>query len=147
MNIDLIVVVIIILLSTGCLSLINTTNSYENSPLKMFILTTIQSSPSLINHYLRRRSSVHLTHTTLNLTNDSIKNNITLSTNKLRSLDVSHVYHVIKDGSSKYKINEKDRLIRQKILLDLTKTQIKVIITAVIIISFIMLIMAIFRFK
>jgi hypothetical protein len=65
----------------------------------MFILSTIQSSPSSIKHYLKRRSSVHFIYTT---SNDSmINNNISLSTNKLQLVDNFQVYNLIKDSSSK----------------------------------------------
>jgi hypothetical protein len=47
------------------------------------------------------------------------------------------------DRVSKDKLNLKFSLF----LLDLTRTQIKVIVTVVVIISFIMFIIAIFRFK
>jgi hypothetical protein len=62
----------------------------------MFILATIQSSSTLINQHLKRRSSVHLISSTFNLTNDSIS----LSMNKLRTLDPIHGYNIAKDGSS-----------------------------------------------
>jgi len=93
----------IILLFTGCLSLINTTNSSNNNnTFTMFILSTIKSSPSLIKHYLKRRSSVHVIYTTSNLTDDSmINNNISLSINKLQPIDNSYVYNIIKDSPSK----------------------------------------------
>ncbi|CAF4581124.1 unnamed protein product [Rotaria sp. Silwood1] len=95
----------------------------------MLSLTTIQSSTLFINQYAKSHSSENLFGSTLRLTNDSIKNNINLSTNKFQSFDNSLEYNIMKDGST------------------LTKTQIKVILTVVIIISFIMFIMVIFRFK
>ncbi|CAF0777315.1 unnamed protein product [Rotaria sordida] len=95
----------------------------------MFLLTTIQSSTLLVNQYRKSHSSVNLIDSTLSLTNDSIKNHINLSMNKFQSFDNSLRYSFMKDGSN------------------LTKTQIKVIFTVVIIISFIIFIMAIFRFK
>lgn len=93
----------IILLLNEYLSLINTINSPSSSSpsLTMFILTRIQSSPSSIKHYLKRRSLVHVIYTTSNITNDSIKNHTNLSTNKLRTYDNSHIFNFIKDGSSK----------------------------------------------
>jgi len=91
-----------IFLFTGCLSLINSVHFSDNGTSKMFILTTIQSSPSLLPRYLKRRSSVHLTYTKLNITDDSSKNNMSSSTNRFTNFDDSHEYNVIKDGSSKY---------------------------------------------
>ena len=81
--------------------MINTINSSNNSRTTLFILATIQSSPSLTNHYLKRRSSLQFMHKTLNITDDSIKTNLSLSTNKFRNIDHSHGYHFLKDGMSK----------------------------------------------
>jgi hypothetical protein len=69
----------------------------------MFTLTTIQSSPSLIKHYLKRRSSIQVIYTTLNKTDDLIINNSSLTTNKLPNFEDSYAYNIIKDGSSKLK--------------------------------------------
>ncbi|CAF2053462.1 unnamed protein product [Rotaria magnacalcarata] len=95
----------------------------------MFLLTTIEASPSLLNNHEKSHSTMKYIYPVLNLTNESIKNNINSSLNKLRSFDNSLTYTLIRDGSN------------------LTKTQMKVILTVVIVISFIMFIMAIFRFK
>ncbi|CAF4153718.1 unnamed protein product, partial [Rotaria magnacalcarata] len=94
----------------------------------MFLLTTIEASPSLLNNHEKSHSTMKYIYPVLNLTNESIKNNINSSLNKLRSFDNSLTYTLIRDGSN------------------LTKTQMKVILTVVIVISFIMFIMAIFRF-
>lgn len=102
MNINFLV--ILILLLTEYLSFINTINLSSNHTLTMFILTTTQSSsPSLIKHYLKRRSLVHVIYATSNITNDSIKNSTDLSTNKIRTFDNSQMYNIIKDGSSEYR--------------------------------------------
>jgi len=68
----------------------------------MFIFNPIQSSSSLIKHYLKRRSSVHFIYTTSNITDESIQNNISLSTNKFGPFDYIHVYNMNKDASSKW---------------------------------------------
>lgn len=95
MNID-----IIILLLIECLSLINSMDISDNSTSKMFILTTIPSAASVIPHYSRRRSTVHLKSTTLNITEKSNTNNMSLSTDTLSTFGQPHDYNVIKDGSS-----------------------------------------------
>ncbi|CAF4721501.1 unnamed protein product, partial [Rotaria socialis] len=95
----------------------------------MFLIPTIESSSSLLNNHEKSHSTMTYIYPVLNLTNESIKNNINSSLNKLRGFDNSLTYTSIKDGSN------------------LTKTQIKVILTVVIVISFIMFIMAIFRFN
>jgi len=131
--------IIFILLLTGCLSWINTSHSSDNHTLTMLILTTIQSSSSSI---IKRRSSIEVFYTTANRT----ENNISSSMNELRPFDTVHAYNIIKDGSSKLR-KPRSMNFNISLFLDLTKTQIKVIVTVVIIISFIMFIIAIFRFK
>ncbi|CAF2746442.1 unnamed protein product [Rotaria sp. Silwood2] len=112
----------IILFFIGCLSLINQINCSNNNTSTMLILATSSSS---INNYFKRRLSRHFITKNNNFTDD----NITSLTNRIRILDTSYNYNAM------------------KYLPTFTKTQIKVIITVVIIISFIMFIIAIFRFK
>ncbi|CAF1186661.1 unnamed protein product [Rotaria sordida] len=112
----------IILFFIGCLSLINRINCSNNNTSTMLILVTPSSS---INDYVKRRLSRHFISKNINSTDDDI----TLLTNHIRTFDTSSSYNTMKHFST------------------LTKTQIKVIITVVIIISFIIFIIAIFRFK
>ncbi|CAF4761946.1 unnamed protein product [Rotaria sp. Silwood1] len=114
----------IILFFIGCLSLINRINCLNNNTSTMLILATSSTSSS-INDYFKRRLSKHFISKNINFTND----NITSLTNRIHIFDTSYNYNTM------------------KYIPTLTKTQIKVIITVVIFISFIMFIIAIFRFK
>ncbi|CAF1455566.1 unnamed protein product [Rotaria sordida] len=87
--------------------------------------TSLVTPSSSINDYVKRRLSRHFISKNINSTDDDI----TLLTNHIRTFDTSSSYNTMKHFST------------------LTKTQIKVIITVVIIISFIIFIIAIFRFK
>ncbi|CAF1136239.1 unnamed protein product [Rotaria sp. Silwood1] len=114
----------IILFFIGCLSLINRINCLNNNTSTMLILATSSTSSS-INDYFKRRLSKHFISKNINFTDD----NITSLTNRIHIFDTSYNYNTM------------------KYIPTLTKTQIKVIITVVIFISFIMFIIAIFRFK
>ncbi|UJR36522.1 hypothetical protein I4U23_029243 [Adineta vaga] len=99
----------------------------------MFIFTT---TPSLLEHYIKRRSSVY------NLSTNSIEND------SPSTFEHSYDTNTFKDVTSmQLKIKNKEDMLNLLLNLDLTKTQIKVIMTVVIIIGFIMFIIAVFRFK
>jgi len=101
----------------------------------MFSVTS--SSLSSINYYFKHRLPRYL-----NLTDDYISSS---TTNRIQKFDISYEYNTMKDVSSK--LNKNFSFCKFFFFSALTKTQIKVIITVVFIISFIMLIIAIFRFK
>jgi hypothetical protein len=79
---------------------INATDNHTTTT--MFILATIQSTPSLLKHDLKRSSLLYLTQTSLNFSDESIEKSLPLPIhNQSPTLDQPYDYSAFKDVTSK----------------------------------------------